>query len=130
MNTETRPTAESTGEHSSTTRREAAGQVEPLEITTEVTLNGEGLVRVYVSFLPGGLSESDPRPEFNLQAQWPGIRRKARNAAVKFLAEREQKTTETFIQAKQRVRKTMGNLEVIKQNITSTNVWLGVTLGE
>lgn len=98
--------------------------------STEVIMNGEGLVRVYVSFAPGGLSESDPRPEFNLQAQWPSIRRLARSEAVKFLAEREQKTTETFAEAKSRVRASLPPLMVIKQNLASTNVWMGVTLGE
>ena len=66
--------------------------------------NGAGQWRATVTF-EHTLSESDPRPEFNLGAQWATIRRRARQAIVRAITERE-------------------------QNIDSLNRWHGVTLGE
>lgn len=76
------------------------------------------------------LSESDSRPEFNLGAQWATIRRRARQAIVRAITEREQKTHETYTEAQARCRASLGRLQVIEQNIDSLNRWHGVTLGE
>lgn len=76
------------------------------------------------------LSESDPRPEFNLGHQLKAIRAKARTAIVSAIADREQKTTETRANAEHRIRTSLPNLVVIKQGIDSMNTWHGVTLGE
>ncbi len=68
--------------------------------------------------------------EFNLQSRWPELRRKARTALVRAIAEREQRTDETLKQAEARVRASLGKLEVIEQSIDSLNRWGGVTFGE
>lgn len=79
---------------------------------------------------PHTLSESDPRPEFNLGHQWPGLRRRARAAIVAELAEREQKTWETYPEAQRRVRASLPRLEVRAQKLDAANRWHGVTFGE
>ena len=91
--------------------------------------NGAGQWRVTVTF-GHTLSESDSRPEFNLGAQWANIRRRARQAIVRAISEREQKTHETYAEALARCNASLGRLQVIEQNIDSMNRWHGVTLGE
>lgn len=98
---------------------------------TEITAYADAYGRwaAEVSF-PHTLSESDPRPEFNINHQLPGIRRQARTAIVRELTEREQKTTESWQEAAARVRASLPNLKVLTQNIDSMNRWHGITLGE
>ena len=91
--------------------------------------NEAGLWRVRLIF-GNTLSETDPRPEFNLQHRWAGLRRTARAAIVRAIAEREQRTDETLKQAEARVRASLGKLDVIEQSIDSLNRWGGVTFGE
>ncbi len=91
--------------------------------------NGAGQWRATVTF-EHTLSESDSRPEFNLSAQWANIRRRARQAIVRAITEREQKTHETYTEALARCRASLGRLQVIEQHIDSLNRWRGVTLGE
>ena len=91
--------------------------------------NEAGLKRVRLIF-GNTLSETDPRPEFNLQSRWPELRRKARTALVRAIAEREQRTDETRKQAEALVRASLGKLEVIEQSIDSLNRLGAVTFGE
>ena len=91
--------------------------------------NGAGQWRAQVTF-DCALSESDPRPEFNLGAQWAPIRRRARQAVVRAIAEREQRTHESYAEARERVNASLGRLQVIDQSIDSLGRWRGVTLGE
>lgn len=91
--------------------------------------NGAGQWRAEVTF-EHTLSESDPRPEFNLGAQWANIRRRARKAILREITEREQKTHETYAEALARCNASLGRLQVIEQHIDSMNRWHGVTLGE
>ena len=96
----------------------------------ETFTNGFGDWRARVHF-SHTLSESDTRPEFNLNAQWARIRRAARAAIVHEVAEREQKTWETLAMAERRIRETLGKLDVIDQHIhAGGNTWDGVTIGE
>ena len=76
------------------------------------------------------MSESDPRAEFNVARQMPNLRRRARRAIINAITEREQKTTETYSEARGRVAASLGRLRIIKQNINSINLWHGVTIGE
>lgn len=98
-------------------------------LTVETFTNGFGEWRAVVNF-SHTLSESDTRPEFNLDVQWPRIRRAARNAIVAEIAVREQRSRETFSEACARVRATLPRLNVIKQHVYGTGAWHGVTLGE
>ena len=91
--------------------------------------NGAGQWRVTVTF-EHTLSESDSRPEFNLGAQWANIRRRARQAIVRAITEREQKTHETYAEVLARCNASFGRLQVIEQHIDSLSRWHGVTLGE
>ena len=91
--------------------------------------NGAGQWRAAVQF-DHTLSESDHRPEFNLGAQWANIRRRARKDILRAITEREQKTHESYAEARGRVNASLGRLQVIEQNIDSMNRWHGVTLGE
>ena len=91
--------------------------------------NGAGQWRATVTF-EHTLSESDPRSEFNLGVRWANIRRRARRAIVRAITEREQKTHESYAEARGRVNASLGRLQVIEQNIDSMNRWRGVTLGE
>ena len=91
--------------------------------------NGAGQWRAEVTF-EHTLSESDPRTEFNLGAQWATIRRRARQAIVRAIPEREQKTHESYAEARGRVNASLGRLQVIEQSIDSLGRWHGITLGE
>lgn len=91
--------------------------------------DGFGRWRAQVEF-SRTLSESDPRPEFNLGHQLKAIRTKARSAIVDEIVAREQKTAETRANAEHRIRASLPNLVVVKQGINSMNTWHGVTLGE
>lgn len=97
--------------------------------TVTTSADGYGRWRAKVEF-SRGLSESDPREEFNLGHHWPNIRRRARDAIVNELVAREQKTTETHLTAERRIRASLGRLEVAKQDIDSMNIWYGVTFSE
>lgn len=91
--------------------------------------DAHGRWHVEISF-SRSLSESDPREEFNLGRHWVNLRRRARAAIVRELAEREQKTHETRAEAEARMRTSLGRLAVTAQKIGSTNLWYGVTFGE
>lgn len=97
--------------------------------TVTTFTNGFGDWRARVDF-SHTLSESDPREEFNLGTQWARIRRAARNAIVRELAEREQTTRETLAMAERRIRETLPRLDVIEQHVYADNTWHGITLGE
>ena len=94
-----------------------------------VYADGFGRWHAEVRF-PTTLSESDPRPEYNLGHQWESIRRVARNAIVREITDREQKTWETRNEAARRIRRTLPRLVVIDQDLDAMNRWHGVTLGE
>lgn len=104
-------------------------QTAPLTLTVTTFTNGFGDWRARVDF-SHALSESDPRPEFSLSAQWARIRRAARNAIVCELATREQTTRESFAAATARVRSSLDRLAVIEQHVYGDNTWHGITLGE
>lgn len=91
--------------------------------------NGLGQWRAAVTF-PHSLSETDYRRGYNLQRQLPNFRRKARLAIIDEITSREQKTTESFDEARARVKASLGNLRIVAQNIDSMNRWHGVTFGE
>ena len=99
-------------------------------LTVSTFTNGFSEWRARVDF-GHTLSESDARPAFNLDAQWPRIRRAARRAIVRELAERERKTGESAASAARRVRDTLPRLAVLEQHVwPSVNTWHGVTIGE
>lgn len=100
----------------------------PVEMIT-VSKDGYGVHVVLVVFAHT-LSENDPRPEFNLGYQWASIRRRARKAVIDFLTEREQSTSETVNEARERIRSSLGRLDVHHQRLDSMNRWHGVTFRE
>lgn len=103
---------------------------QPLALTVTTFTNGFGDWRARVDF-SHTLSESDPREDFNVSAQWPRIRRAARRAIVRALAEREQTARETLAMAESRVRETLPRLDVIEwHEWHSANTSHGVTIGE
>lgn len=75
------------------------------------------------------LSETDTRPQFNLDTRIRTIRRAARDAIVRELVLREQKTNESHAAAEQRVRKSL-RLEISDQIVDSLNRWRGITYRE
>lgn len=98
--------------------------------TVSTFTNGFGDWRARVEF-SHTLSESDPREEYNLGAQWARIRRVARRAIVRAIAEREQTTRETLATAILRVTETLPRLAVIDARMSpGMNTWEGVTIGE
>lgn len=97
--------------------------------TVTASADGYGTWSAHIEF-SRGLSESDPREEFNLGHHWANIRRRARNTIVDELVAREQKTTETRLDAERRIRASLGRLQVAKQDIDSMNIWHGVTFSE
>lgn len=100
-----------------------------LKLDVSTFTNGFGDWRAKVSF-SHTLSDSDPREEFNLGAQWARIRRVARNAIVREIAGRERKPGESLKDAQSRVRGTFPNLDVIDQHVNVSGTWYGVTFGE
>lgn len=104
-------------------------EAQPLTLTVATFTNGFGDMRARIDF-SHTLSESDPREEFNLDAQWTRIRRAARRAIVREIAEREQTTRETLAMAERRVRASLPRLDVIEQHVYGTGAWHGVTFGE
>ena len=101
----------------------------PPELTVATSANSFGMWRARIDF-SHTLSESDNRPEFNLNFQWARIRRRARTAILSEIADREQKTGETRSDVETRVRASLRDLQVIEQHVYSDNTWHGVTLGE
>lgn len=103
----------------------------PSSVVNSVTTFADGFGRwqAHIGF-SRTLSESDPRAEFNLNAQWKSIRARARTAIVAEIIAREQKTGETRSNAEHRVRMSLPKLVVIDQDIDSMNCWHGITLGE
>lgn len=75
-------------------------------------------------------SYSDTRPGFNLYSAISYARKLARKAIIDEITEREQRTYETYEQARARVSNSLPRLHVIRQNIDSLNRWHGITLGE
>ncbi len=75
------------------------------------------------------LSESDPRPAFNVNAQLAALKRAALNAIVEELAVREQIIYESFAAAKRRIRSST-RIEIEAQNIDSLNRWHGISFRE
>lgn len=96
---------------------------------TITSANGFGLWSAKVVFTHT-LSESDPRREFNIQAQLSNIRRAARKAIINELVAREQTTNETEASARARVGKSLGRLEVTASDVDAMNCWHSITLGE
>lgn len=108
---------------------ETITEAQSLTLTVSTFTNGFGDWRARVDF-SHTLSESDPREEFNIGAQWARIRRAARRAIVREIAEREQKTRETLAMAERRVREALPRLDVIERHVYADNTWHGITLGE
>lgn len=100
-----------------------------LNITVTTFTNGYGDWRARVTF-SHTLSENDPRPAFNLDAQWSRIRRAARRAIVREIAEREQRAREATSDVIARVNASLPRLSVIEQHAHGTGAWYGVTIGE
>lgn len=97
------------------------------EVTTEA--DGFGAWRATVSFTHA-LSESDPRREFNLQAQMPNIRRAARKAIIDEITVREQKTNESESAARSRVSQSLGRLHIIGSQVDAMNRWHSIAFSE
>ena len=97
------------------------------EVRTEA--DGFGLWMATVEFTHA-LSESDPRREFNLQAQLSNIRRAARKAIIDELVAREQKTNESESAARARVSISLGRLHIIDSDVDAMNRWHSITLSE
>ena len=80
--------------------------------------DGFGNWHATVTF-PHTLSESDPRPEFNLNSQWPRIRRLARRAVVR------------EVRSRQSAPARVDRLVVTDQGIIpGTGLWRSITIGE
>ena len=92
-------------------------------VTPYLDASGDGLVRVEFEH---DLSESDPRPEFNLQQKMPYIRRLAKKKLGQFLGEHYQTTSETLQQAIERFTQTT-HLQIHFQGLTSYNTWTSIT---
>ena len=92
-------------------------------VTPYLDASGDGLVCVEFEH---ELSESDPRPEFNLQQKMPYIRRLAKKKLGQFLGEHYQTTSETLQQAIERCTATC-HLALHKQGLTSYNTWTSIT---
>lgn len=75
-------------------------------------------------------SYSDSRSGFNLYSAISYARRLARKAIIDEITAREQRTHESYEQARARVSDSLPRLHVIRQNIDSLNRWHGITLGE
>lgn len=97
------------------------------EVSTEA--DGFGLWLATVEFTHA-LSESDPRREFNLQAQLSNIRRAARKAIIDEIVAREQKMNESESAARARVSISLGRLHIIDSDVDAMNRWHSITLSE
>lgn len=98
--------------------------------TVKTFANDSGLWRAEILF-NCGKSPTDYRSQFNLRSAIDYSRKLARKAIVEEISVREQKTWESWDEVTKRVRESLPQLSVIKQNISpSTNVWYGITLGE
>lgn len=97
------------------------------DVSTEA--DGFGLWLATVEFTHA-LSESDPRREFNLQAQLSNIRRAARKAIIDELVAREQKTNESESDARARVSVSLERLHIIDSDVDAMNRWHSITLSE
>lgn len=97
--------------------------------TVNTYANSQGHWRAEVRF-NNTKSYSDTRPGFNLHSAISYARRLARKAIVEEITAREQRTYETYEQARVRVSHSLPRLHVIRQNIDSLNRWHGITLGE
>lgn len=91
--------------------------------------NGFGLWSAKVVFAHT-LSESDPRREFNIQAQLSNIRRAARKAIISELVAREQTVGESDASVRTRVSKSLGRLEITASDLDSMNCWHSITFSE
>lgn len=92
--------------------------------------NGSGLWRANVLF-NRPKSQTDPRGDFNTYSALNYARRLARNAIIENIAEREQKTGETWGNAYKRISRSLEPLKIIEWNSgASNNLDYGVTLGE
>lgn len=91
--------------------------------------NGFGLWSAKVVFTHT-LSESDPRREFNIQAQLSNIRRAARKAIISELVAREQTVGESDASVRTRVSKSLGRLEITASDLDSMNCWHSITFSE
>lgn len=97
---------------------------------TNVYANEAGLWRAEVRF-NWPKSSTETRAEYHTSHAVDYSRRLARTAIVNAIAEREQKTGETWEAAVKRVRASLPPLAIIKLNQgASTNLDYGVTLGE
>lgn len=90
--------------------------------------NALGIWRVRVDFSER-LAENSVNPEYNVERKMPYIRRIARDAIIRELVEREQKTYETEAQAEQRIREYL-KLEIVEVGLTPFNTWTHIILGE
>lgn len=75
------------------------------------------------------LAENSVNPDYNVDRKMPYIRKIARDAIIRELVEREQKTNETEAQAEQRLREYL-KLEVVKVGLTQFNTWSHIIFGE
>ena len=96
----------------------------PVLLPVRTYADGFGLVHADVEF-SGPLSESDPRPPFNLEARMDQVRRAARDEVLAFLAEREQRTGEDPATTRARLRPTT-RLRVSGTKLDSQNLVHGI----
>ena len=96
----------------------------PVLLPIRTYADGFGLVHADVEFsVP--LSESDPRPPFNLEARMDQVRRAARDEVLAFLAEREQRTGEDPAATRARLRPVV-RLRVSGTKLDSQNLVHGI----
>lgn len=99
-----------------------------IKYTVSTFTNALGTWRARVDFSER-LAENASNPDYNVLRKLPYIRKIARNAIVRELVEREQKTNETEEQAEQRMREYL-KLETVEVGLTPFNTWSHIILGE
>ena len=99
-----------------------------IKYTVTTFTDALGIWRARVDFSER-LAENAANPDYNVLRKMPYIRKIARDAIIRELVEREQKTYETEAQAEQRLREYL-KLEIIKVGLTPFNTWTHIILGE
>lgn len=99
-----------------------------IKYTVTTYTDAFGIWRARVDFNER-LAENAANPDYNVIRKMPYIRRIARNAIIRELVVREQKTYETEQQAEQRMREYL-KLGIVKVGLTPFNTWTHIILGE